>query len=49
VDAVDEASAGRAAGLASGQRAVVILPLGYPAESPPRTSRRVLTDLVTGL
>lgn len=49
VDAVDEASAGKAVGLPVGQRAVVLLPLGYPAETPPRTTRRALSDLVTDL
>jgi nitroreductase len=49
VDAVDEAAAGKAIGLPAGQRAVVLLPVGYPAESPPRTTRRALSDLVTDL
>jgi nitroreductase len=47
VDAVDEALAGKALGLPAGQRAAVFLPVGYPAESPPRTPRRPLADLVT--
>jgi nitroreductase len=49
VDAVDAALAGRAIDLPAGQRAVVILPLGYPAETPPRTTRRALSDLVVDL
>ena len=49
VDAVDADLAGRAIGLPSGQRAIVLLPIGYPAETPPRTARRVLSDLVTDL
>jgi nitroreductase len=49
VDAVDEALAGKAVGLPAGQRAAVILPIGYPAEQPPRTTRRALSDLVTDL
>ena len=49
VDAVDEALAGQAIGLPAGQRAAVILPLGYPAETPPRTTRRELSDLVKDL
>ena len=49
VDAVDEALAGQAVGLPAGQRAAVILPLGYPAENPPRTTRRELSDLVKDL
>jgi nitroreductase len=49
VDAVSEELAGRALGLPAGLRAAVILPLGYPAETPPRTSRRALADLVTDL
>jgi nitroreductase len=35
--------------LPAGQRAAVILPLGYPAETPPRTTRRELSDLVKDL
>jgi nitroreductase len=49
VDAVNETLAGQAIGLPAGQRAAVILPLGYPAEQPPPTSRRALSDLVTDL
>jgi nitroreductase len=49
VDAVNENLAGQAIGLPAGQRAAVILPLGYPAEQPPPTSRRALSDLVTDL
>jgi len=49
VDAVDEKLAGQAIGLPAGLRAAVLLPIGYPAETPPRTSRRALTDLVAGL
>ena len=49
VDAVNENLAGQAIGLSAGQRAAVILPLGYPAEQPPPTSRRALSDLVTDL
>lgn len=49
VDAVDEALAGHAIGLPAGQRAAVLLPIGYPAETPPRTTRRALSDLVTDL
>ena len=49
VDAVDEALAGQAIGLPAGQRAAILLPIGYPAETPPRTTRRALSDLVTDL
>jgi nitroreductase len=49
VDAVDEKLAGKALGLPAGQRAAVFLPVGYAAETPPRTSRRALSDLVTDL
>ncbi len=49
VDAVDEALAGRALKLPPGHRAAVMLPVGYPAETPPRTTRRALSDLVTDL
>jgi len=46
VDAVDETAAGQAINLPPNQRAAVILPIGYPAEAPPRTTRRALSDLV---
>ena len=49
VDAVDEALTGEAIGLPAGQRAAILLPIGYPAETPPRTTRRALSDLVTDL
>jgi nitroreductase len=49
VDAVDAPAAGQALSLPQGQRAAIILPLGYPAEQPPRTSRRPMSDLVTFL
>ena len=49
VDAVDETLAGQTLGLPAGQRAAILLPLGYPAETPPRTPRRALSDLVTDL
>lgn len=49
VDAVDEKLAGDVLHLAPGHRACVFLPIGYPAESPPRTTRRSLSDLVTDL
>jgi nitroreductase len=45
VDAVNEDAAGRAIDLPATQRAAVILPIGYPAETPPRTTRRALSDL----
>ena len=46
VDAVDEKLAGQAASLPAGRRAAVILPVGYPAETPERTTRRELFELV---
>jgi nitroreductase len=46
VDAVNEEAAGKAVSLPAGQRAAVLLPIGYPAEAPPRTPRRALSDLV---
>ena len=49
VDAVDETLAGQAIGLPAGHRAAILLPIGYPAETPPRTTRRALSDLVTDL
>lgn len=49
VDAVNETAAGQAIGLPADQRAVVLLPIGYPGETPPRTTRRTLDDLVIDL
>ena len=49
VDAVDEAAASRAIHLPASQRAAILLPIGYPAETPPRTTRRALSDLVIDL
>jgi nitroreductase len=49
VDAVNEELAGQAVSLPAHQRAAIILPLGYPAETPPRTSRRPLSELVIDL
>jgi nitroreductase len=49
VDAVNEELAGKILGLPAGQRAAILLPVGYPAETPPRTTRRELSDLVTDL
>ncbi len=46
VGAFDDEGVTRAIGLPPGQQPVAILPVGYPAESPQRTSRRSLTDLV---
>lgn len=46
VDAVNEAAAGKAINLPASQRAAILLPIGYPAETPARTSRRTLADLV---
>lgn len=46
VDAVNEVAAGQAVGVRPGQKAVILLPLGYPAETPPKTPRRDLSDLV---
>jgi nitroreductase len=47
VDAVDEQAASQAMNLPPGQRAAILLPLGYPAETPPRTPRRPLSELVS--
>ncbi len=46
VGAFDEAEVARILGLRSGLRPVAILPVGWPAESPPPTPRRTLSDLV---
>ena len=39
-------AAGKAIDLPSSQHAAIILPIGYPAETPERTTRRELSDLV---
>lgn len=46
VGAFDDEQVVRAIDLSPGQHPVAILPVGYPAESPRRTSRRSLADLV---
>ena len=46
VGAFEDQQVRQAIGAPSALRPVVILPLGYPAESPLRTSRRSLEDLV---
>lgn len=46
VDAVFEDIAAKAINAPIGHQPVVILTLGYPAENPPRTPRRELSDLV---
>lgn len=46
VGAFDEAAVRRVASLPAGERPLVILPVGYPAENPPPTPRRALEDLV---
>jgi nitroreductase len=48
VGAFDELEVSRLLALPSGQRPVAILPVGYAAETPERTARRALADLVTG-
>jgi nitroreductase len=49
VGAFDDDAVARAVNLPKGERPVAILPLGYAAESPPRTPRRSLADLVRKL
>jgi len=49
VGAFDDHAVVRAVNLPQGERPVAILPLGYAAESPPRTPRRSLADLVRKL
>ena len=46
VGAFDEKEVARAINLPSSQHPVALLPVGYPAESPLRTPRRSLADLV---
>jgi len=46
VGAFDEEAVARAAALPAGERPVAILPIGYAAETPTRTSRRKLNELV---
>ena len=47
IGAFDEAQVRQIAGLQPGHRLIALLPVGYPAETPPRTPRRTLADLVT--
>ncbi|MBU0495409.1 MAG: nitroreductase family protein [Chloroflexi bacterium] len=50
VGAFDESAAARALHLRPGQRPVILLPIGYPADDDaPRTDRRPLTDVTTWL
>jgi nitroreductase len=46
VGAFDDAQVARAAQLPAGQRPVALLPVGYAAETPRRTPRRKLEELV---
>ncbi|HNQ88817.1 MAG TPA: nitroreductase family protein [Verrucomicrobiota bacterium] len=46
VGAFDESQVKEVLGLPAAERPVAMLPIGYPAETPPRTPRRWLTDLV---
>jgi nitroreductase len=46
VGAFNDEQAARAISAPPGQRPIAILPVGYPAETPARTSRRSLADLV---
>jgi nitroreductase len=46
VGAFDDEAVARAAALPAGERPVAMLPIGYAAETPPRTSRRPLGELV---
>jgi nitroreductase len=47
IGAFDEPQVIRLAGLRAGHRVIALLTLGYAAETPPRTPRRSLSDLVT--
>jgi nitroreductase len=47
VGAFDEGAASKALGLPTGLRPVAIVPIGYPAARPYRTSRRILNEVVT--
>jgi len=46
IGAFDESEAARVLSLPPGERPVAMLPVGYAAETPARTSRRPLADLV---
>lgn len=46
VGAFDDEAVTRAINLPAGRHPVALVPVGYPAESPGRTSRRSLADLV---
>ena len=47
IGAFDPEQVSRIAGLQPGHRIIALLTLGYAAETPPRTPRRPLSDLVT--
>ena len=49
IGAFDDEAVARAIDLPPGQQPVAILPIGKPAETPPRTPRRTLTDMVHDL
>lgn len=46
IGAFKEADIAKLLGLRAGLRPIAMLPVGWPAESPPRTPRRSLSDLV---
>ncbi|MGC8743257.1 MAG: nitroreductase family protein [Verrucomicrobiia bacterium] len=47
VDAVNESLAAKIINAKHGHIPAVILPIGYPAENPPKTTRRELSDIVS--
>ena len=49
IGAFDDEAVARAIDLPPGRQPVAILPIGNPAETPPRTPRRTLTDMVHDL
>ncbi len=46
IGAFKEEDIAKLLGLRAGLRPIALLPVGWPAETPPRTSRRALSDLV---
>lgn len=46
IGAFKEEDIAKLLGLRAGLRPIALLPVGWPAESPPRTTRRALSDLV---
>lgn len=46
IGAFNEAEVARVLGLPTGLRPIAMLPIGYPGETPPRTCRRPLSEMI---